>query len=157
MQWPPSARSVQGETVTVARVPVGNKQLVYVFRTTCPFCRRSNPYVSALQKSFDSAAATGGVPVRVVGISLDSLADTERYVKEQRLSFPVVRFPERKLRMIYKTQVVPSLMLLTDKGRVILARLGVFETPESRDSLLHAALEKPPKQDSRAIERPDVP
>lgn len=152
-----SARSVQGDTVTVAWVPVGNKQLVYVFRTTCPFCRRSNPYLNALQKSFDSAATAGGVRVQLVGISLDSLAETERYVKEQALSFPVVRFPERKLRLIYKTQVVPSLILLTDEGRVIFARLGVFEAPAARDSLLRAALTPPPARDSLPVGIPVVP
>ena len=149
-----TARSVQGDTTTVARVPVGTKQLVYVFRTTCPFCRRSNPILNALQNSFDSAAAAGGVRVQLVGISLDSLPETERYVKEQALGFPVVRFPERKLRLIYKTQVVPSLMLLTDEGRVIVARLGVFETVAAHDSLLKAALTPPPKLDSLPVRTP---
>lgn len=142
------ARSVQGESLTVAHVPAGTKQLVYVFSTRCPFCRRSNPAIVALKKSLDSAATAGGIRVQVVGISLDSLPETARYVREQALSFPVVRFPERKLRLLYKTQVVPSLMLLTDEGRVILARLGVFETSIAFDSLLKAARTPPPKQDS---------
>ncbi len=143
-----STRSVQGDTVTVAQTPVGMKQLVYVFTTRCAFCRRSNSHVVALQQSLDSAAAAGEVRVQMVGVSLDSLAETERYVKEQALTFPVVRFPERKLQLIYKTQVVPSLMLLTDEGRVILARIGVFETAAAYDSMLRAALIPPPKRDS---------
>ncbi len=144
------ARSVQGDTLTVGHAPVGTKQLVYVFSTRCPFCRRSNPYVVAIHKSLDSVGAAGGLRVQVIGISLDSLPETERYVQEQALTFPVVRFPERKLRLIYKTQVTPSLMLLTDEGRVILARLGVFETPAAYDSLLEAALTPPLKKDSLA-------
>ncbi|MHB8837670.1 MAG: TlpA family protein disulfide reductase [Gemmatimonadaceae bacterium] len=149
-----SARSVQGDTVTVARMPVGSKQLVYVFTTRCAFCRRSNPHVVALQRALDSAATAGGVRVQVVGISLDSLPESEQYLKEQALAFPVVRFPERKLRLIYKTQVVPSLMLLTDEGRVILARLGVFETAAAYDSLLKAALTPPPRRDSSLVGDP---
>ncbi len=145
------ARSVQGDTLTVGHAPVGTKQLVYVFSTRCPFCRRSNPHVNALLRSLDSAAATGALRVQVVGISLDSLPETARYVKEQALSFPVVRFPERKLRLIYKTQVTPSLMLLTDEGRVIFARLGVFETLTAYDSLRKAALTPPPKRDSLPV------
>jgi len=97
------------------------------------------------------------VRVQLVGISLDSVPETERYVKEQALTFPVVRFPERKLRLIYKTQVVPSLMLLTDEGRVIFARLGVFEAPAARDSLLRAALTPPPARDSLPVGMPVVP
>ena len=152
-----SARAIQGDTVTVARVSVGTKQLVYVFTTRCAFCRRSNAHIVALQNALDSAAAAGAVKVQVVGISLDSLAETERYVKEQALPFPVVRFPERKLRLIYKTQVVPSLMLLTDEGRVILGRLGVFETTTAYDSLLKAALTLPPTKDSRSAGMPIEP
>lgn len=146
-----SARSTQGDTVTVGRVPVGSKQLVYVFTTRCAFCRRSNPHVVALHRALDSAATAGGVRVQVVGISLDSLPESEHYVREQRLTFPVVRFPERKLRLIYKSQVVPSLMLLTDEGRVIVARLGVFETTTAFDSLLTVALTPPPKEESAPI------
>ncbi len=152
-----SARSIQGDTVTVARVPVGSNQLVYVFSTRCAFCRRSNPHIIALQRALDSAAMTGGVRVQVVGISLDSLPESEQYVEEQGLTFPVVRFPERKLRLIYKTLVVPSLMLLTDEGRVILARLGVFETKAAFDSLLKAALTPPPNMKSLAVSGPTEP
>jgi peroxiredoxin len=138
------ARSIQGDTVTVGRVQAGSNQLVYVFSTRCAYCRRSNPHIIALQRALDSVATAGGVRVHVVGISLDSLPESEQYVREQGLTFPVVRFPERKLRLIYKTQVVPSLMLLTDEGRVLLARLGVFETKPAFDSLLNAALTPPP-------------
>ncbi|MHB0961735.1 MAG: peroxiredoxin family protein [Gemmatimonadaceae bacterium] len=152
-----TARAIQGDTVTVARVPVGTKQLVYVFTTRCAFCRRSNAHLVALRRSLDSAAVEGQVRVQVVGISLDSLPETERYVKEQALGFPVVLFPERKLRLIYKTQVVPSLMLLTDEGRVILGRLGVFETTSAYDSLLKAALTPPPNRESSPVGDPTEP
>jgi peroxiredoxin len=145
------ARSIQGDTVTVGRVQAGSNQLVYVFSTRCAYCRRSNPHIIALQRALDSLATEGGVRVQVVGISLDSLPETERYVKEQAMGFPVVRFPERKLRLIYKTQTVPLLMLLTDEGRVILARLGVFESKAAFDSLLKTALTPPPNVKSPAI------
>ncbi|MEE8191963.1 MAG: TlpA disulfide reductase family protein, partial [Gemmatimonadales bacterium] len=84
-------------------------QVLLIFNTTCSFCRASLP---AWENLSDRFASVGEPGVRVYGISLASEEETRWYVAEHGLTFPVLRFPEQKLRFLYRASGVPQVIVL---------------------------------------------
>jgi hypothetical protein len=51
-------------------------------------------------------------------------------------AFPFVRFPGRNLAALYRSGIVPQLLIVDREGRVIYARRGVLESPAAADTVL---------------------
>ena len=126
-----STTSLTGSTVTVGRTAAGQKQLLFVFTTTCAYCRATLPAWSRLATTVDSSHS---VRVEVLGISLDSAEITRSYSTNHELRYPVVLFPEPKLRPMYRANAVPLTMLLDHEGEVLYSRFGVLDRA-AEDSL----------------------
>ena len=90
------------------------------------------------RKLTDSARRLAGWTVDVVGISLDSAEATKRYGEAQGLSFPLVTFPSRKLKQLYRARAVPQTLVLDEEGRVLYARTGLLEPTATLDSVYRA-------------------
>ena len=88
------AQTLTGDSVTVGSVAGTGRQVVFIFTSTCPYCRASLPAWRQLARDIDTVR---DARVQVIAISWDSVEQTRRYIAEQGLGFPVVRFPERKL------------------------------------------------------------
>ena len=130
------ARTTTGDSLQVgATSGARHRQLVFVLTTTCPYCRQTLPVWSRLA---DSARHLTGWTVDVVGISLDSAEATRRYADSQRLAFPLVLFPARKLKQLYRARVVPQTLVLDEEGRVLYARTGRLEPQAVLDSVYRA-------------------
>jgi peroxiredoxin len=108
---------------------------VFVLTTTCPYCRQTLTVWSRLA---DSARHLDGWTVDVVGISLDSAEATARYGAAQKLAFPLVTFPARKLKQLYRARAVPQTLVLDEEGRVLYARTGLLEPAAVVDSVYRA-------------------
>jgi peroxiredoxin len=137
--WVPTfqATTLTGEPVVIGRAEEGTRQVLFLFDTTCPFCRTSLP---AWKNLSDRLASIGEPVVHVYGISLSPDAETRLYVEEQRLTFPVLRFPEEKLRLLYRANGVPQVIVLNHEGRVIHTRPGELEEGAALDSVFAAAV-----------------
>ena len=117
-----STTAIDGRPVTVGRTATGQRQLLFVFTTTCPYCLATLPAWRRL-----AATTSGsGLAVETIGISLDSATVTESYSRMHSLPYPVVLFPESKLQAIYRTNAVPITLLLDDNGQVLFYHLGVL-------------------------------
>ena len=57
-----------------------------------------------------------------------------------RRTSPVLRFPEEKLRYLYRANGVPQVIVLDHEGRVIHTRPGELEEGAALDSLFAAAV-----------------
>ncbi|HEV2146308.1 MAG TPA: TlpA disulfide reductase family protein [Longimicrobiaceae bacterium] len=133
------ASTLDGAPVTVGESPASGRQVLFVFTTTCPYCMTTLPAWREITAALDTVRS---VPVQVYGIALDSVDATRRYLAENRLSFPVVRFPEDKLASLYRAQSVPLTVVLDERGRVIHSRLGEMKERAAIDSVL-AAVHRP--------------
>ena len=89
--------SVSGDSVLLGQAPHGQVQVLFVFSTSCEFCKASLPAWKRIAGEFAANSQ-----VEVVGISVDSVEATRRYVAEHGLELPVVSFTDRKLRALYR-------------------------------------------------------
>lgn len=148
------AVTLHGESLTVGALSGSGRQVVFVFTTTCPYCRASLAAWRQLARDADTAR---GPHVQVVGISWDSVEQTRRYAAEQALTFPIVRFPERKLGVLYRARAVPVTMVLDSTGRVLFGHVGVFTEALARDSVWPAIRFRPPAPPAKSVGKDSVP
>jgi thiol-disulfide isomerase/thioredoxin len=110
--------------------------VVFIFRTTCPFCRATLPI---WQQVSDSLRRVPSPPIELLAISLDSLEPTRAYVRANGLPYPALLFPERKLARLYRAAAVPLTLVLNGEGRVLYARTGLLDSAAVLDSVYRAA------------------
>lgn len=129
------AISVDGALeLTVGAMPDDDRQLIFVFTTTCPYCRASLP---AWQR-IDSLLGPD-TTIAVLGVSLDGPLETRAYVSEHALRFPVVTFPDGRTRRVYRARTVPQVLVVGAGGRIAYVRRGSLDTGIAVDSVIHAA------------------
>jgi peroxiredoxin len=92
----------------------GKSALLVFFETDCPTCQLALPYLNALN----------GDSVQVVGISQDSDAATQEFVRQMQIAFPVETDHGLKLSRAYDPQSVPTIFLLDKTGRILRATVG---------------------------------
>lgn len=129
-------KTLTGDSLTVAELSdTVSRQLVFVFTTTCPFCKATLPIWAGLADSSQRL----GRPVRIVALSLDSVAETSRYAAEHSLRYPVATFPTWKLAQLFRARAVPQTLVLDHDGQVIYAHTGRLQPGSALDSV-YAAL-----------------
>lgn len=130
--------TLAGASVTVGEVDDSlARQLLFVFNTTCPYCRGIIPL---WQHMADSLEGLGRV--QVLAISLDAADTTRQYIREHRLRYPVLTFPTSKLKRLYRAVAVPQTVVLDWKGTVLYARTGTMDSA-SLDSVYAAVTGRP--------------
>ena len=88
--------------------------LLVFFETDCPTCRLTVPYLNKLAKQ----------SVPVIGISQDSEALTQDFIREMSVAFPVTIDRGLKISRAYDPIAVPTLVLLDGAGTVIRTQDG---------------------------------
>ncbi len=146
------AATLAGDSATVgALADTAARQLVFVFTTTCPYCRATLPVWAALA---DSTRA-GWPSTPILGLGLDSLGKVQRYAAEHALTYPVATFPDWKTAQLARARAVPQTLVLNHWGEIVFARTGRLEPGPVLDSV-YAALRgdfgawDPPPADSAA-------
>jgi|SRR5258708_6973349 len=134
------AAALRGDSLTVGEMRGSGRQVVFVLTTTCPYCRASLPAWRKITSDADTVRSTH---VEVLGISWDSIEPTRRYAADHGLRFPIVRFPERKLGVLYRARAVPVTIVLDSMGRVLFGHVGVLTDALARDSVWPAIRFRP--------------
>src|SRR6266850_4315824 len=92
--------ALSGDSVTVGEAPDSNVgQLIFIFNTTCPYCKATIPVWKAMADSVARLERR----VMVLAISLDSVSITRQYTRTHDLRYLVVTFPQRKLERLYRS------------------------------------------------------
>ena len=130
-----TASTLDGSSVTIGERPDSGKQVLFAFTTTCPYCLASLP---AIREIAAAAVEMQKPSVAMVGIALDTLELARAYAASNALSFPIVEFPARKLRYLYRARSVPIILVLDAEGRIVLGRVGVLTDRAAVDSVLAA-------------------
>ncbi len=123
--------SVSGDSVLLGQAPPGQVQLLFVFSTTCEFCKASLPARKRIAGEFGANSQ-----VEIVGISVDSVEATRRYVAEHGIELPVVSFTDRRLRALYRAGITPQTLIVDAEGKVSYARVGALTEAAAIDSVL---------------------
>jgi peroxiredoxin len=105
------------------------RQVWFVFDTICPICAASLPEWNTVAERLRADST-----VLVLGISLDSAAVTESYVREHDLVFPVALLDQARAAGYYRIRGIP-MTIVVDQARIRLVRPGRF-TAAAGDSLL---------------------
>lgn len=128
------ARTVgDGRGLRIAGGEPDDRQVLFVFRTTCSFCEASLPAVNRLARQLSEE----GIPL--IGIALDSIDDARAYQVTKGLHFPVTTFPDVRVRRLYRVGRVPATLVVSGDGRIVHARIGVMDRTSTVDSVAAAA------------------
>jgi peroxiredoxin len=129
-----SAPATRGGAVSVGS-PARGRQVLFVFNSTCPYCRASIPAWTQVAAAAEAANGPGAA----VGVSLDPPDSARAYAARHGLRYPVAAFPDRRTAAIYRTRTVPVTMVVDSTGRVLLARIGELKEGPAADSVRAAA------------------
>lgn len=126
--------TLDADTVTVGAGPEDSRDVLFLFTTTCEYCRASVPAWSEVAESLATIPSA-----EVFGVALDSADLVRPYAEEHGMSFPLLRFPNDKLPRMYGGRLVPTTIVLDGGGRVLWARVGELDRTTALDSVLGAA------------------
>lgn len=130
--------TLSGDSVTVGEAQdSATRQVLFVFNTTCPFCREILPLWHQMA---DSLRRLG--EVEVLAISLNPADSTRLYIADHELRYPVLMFPQPKLKRLYRAAAVPQTVVLDGRGTVLYARTGTLDPP-AVDSVFSAVAKRP--------------
>ena len=132
-------RSVAGDSVRLGEVPGGNAQVLLVFSTTCRFCRASLSEWKRMVSQF-----RGPSGVEILGVSVDSAEETQQYLVDHHLEFPVVSFTDRRLTALYRSNVLPQTLVIDEQGKVQYAHLGALTEASVTDSIIRVVRDVAP-------------
>lgn len=90
------------------------------FKVSCPVCQYAFPYIERLRQVHKTE------PVSFIGISQDNAADTEAFIKQYGITFPVALDDPRRyiVSNAYKLTNVPTVYLIDQDGEIQVSSVG---------------------------------
>lgn len=112
--------STDGKPVILSDVLKRGPAVLSFFKVSCPVCQYAFPY---LERMFQVHKTE---PASFIGISQDSLADTQKFVKQYGVTFPVaLDDPSRYIvSNAYKLTNVPTVYLVDRDGIIRVSSVG---------------------------------
>lgn len=127
--------SMEGHAVSLSTLP-GKTVLLYVWFTGCPPCMKEAPGLVALQNEFSSRGLTivGANADKVLGLTYDDDV-RRRYIKEEKISFPVVDWTKESDLAYGNISIFPTLFLIDGKGIITHHWVGYVKPEEMRKAI----------------------
>jgi len=112
--------ALDGDTIRLGGGPGDALTVVNVWATWCESCREEFADLERMQRDFASRG------VRIVAVSVDQGSTTavERFVREQRSTFPVAHDREGRIQRLYAAVGVPSTYLIGRDGKIAWRHTG---------------------------------
>jgi peroxiredoxin len=123
---------LQGETVGIG-APDGHASLLLLYNTSCPHCEASLPAWRLLEDHLGRYAT-----IQLVALSSDPVDVTHAYNELHGLSFSTATIAEPRLQSIFRSSLVPQILVVEADGRIVFSRLGRLQTEMAIDSVLSA-------------------
>jgi len=105
-------KDLSGNTWTFSQLR-GKVVLVNFWATWCPPCRKEMPDLETLYERFSSKGLV------VLGISDEEAAKVEPFVRERKVSFPVLLDPGRKVNEIFVVEGIPRSFVYDREGKLV--------------------------------------
>lgn len=127
--------SMDGHTVSLSSLP-GKTVLLYVWFTGCPPCMKEAPGLVTLQNEFSVRGLTivGANADKVLGLTYDDDV-RRRYIKEEKISFPVVHWTKESDLAYGNISIFPTLFLIDGKGIITHHWVGYVKPEEMRKAI----------------------
>ena len=112
--------STAGKPVILSDVLKRGPAVLAFFKISCPVCQYAFPYIERMWQVHKPE------PVTFLGVSQDSLSDTQSFIKQYRLTFPVVldESPRYVASNEYKLTNVPTIYLVDRDGEIRVSSVG---------------------------------
>ena len=105
-------KDLSGKTWKFAELR-GKVVLVNFWATWCPPCRTEMPDLEALYERFGSQGLV------VLGISDEQAAKVDPFIRERKISFPVLLDPGRKINEMFVVEGIPKTFVYDREGKLV--------------------------------------
>ncbi len=113
----------------------GKVVLVNFWATWCPPCRKEMPDLETLYGRFGSKGLV------VLGISDEEAAKVEPFIREHKLSFPVLLDPGRKVNEMFVVEGIPKSFVYDRDGKLVAQSIDMRTQKQFLEMLSKAGLE----------------
>ena len=113
----------------------GKVVLVNFWATWCPPCRKEMPDLEALYQRFESRGFV------VLGISDETAAKVEPFIRERKVSFSVLLDPGRKVNEMFVVEGIPKSFVYDREGKLVAQSIDMRTQKQFLEMLAKAGLE----------------
>ncbi len=126
-----SLKALDGKEYTLSALK-GKVVLLDFWATWCPPCREEIPIIEKLHREFKDKGLV------VLGINDEDRATVEEFVKEKKITFPILMDREGKVAQSYKVEAIPRVILINKEGKIVKDITGYYE---GNEKILKEAIE----------------
>jgi peroxiredoxin len=127
-------QDLSGKTWTFAELR-GKVVLVNFWATWCPPCRKEMPDLETLYERFNSKGLV------VLGISDEEAAKVDPFIRERKVSFPVLLDPGRKVNEMFVVEGIPKSFVYDREGKLVAQSIDMRTQKQFLEMLGKAGLE----------------
>lgn len=127
-----SLKSLDGKTVRLSDLRGKKVVLINFWATWCPPCRFEMPTMQQIYSEYKGK----GFEILAINIEPDATKEIREFMKELRLSFPVLLDPEMKVARKYRVFGLPVSVLIDRQGVIRLRDTG-YNDWSSKESRRH--------------------
>jgi peroxiredoxin len=127
-------KDLSGRTWTFSELR-GKVVVVNFWATWCPPCRKEMPDLETLYGRFSSKGLV------VLGISDEEAAKVEPFIRERKVSFPVLLDPGRKVNEMFVVEGIPKSFVYDREGKLVAQSIDMRTRKQFLEMLGKAGLE----------------
>ncbi|MFY9905054.1 MAG: TlpA disulfide reductase family protein [Terriglobales bacterium] len=127
-------KDLAGKTWTFSELR-GKVVLVNFWGTWCPPCRKEMPDLETLYQRF------GPKGLVVLGISDEEAAKVEPFIREHKVSFPILLDPGRKVNEMFVVEGIPKSFVYDREGKLVSQSIDMRTQKQFLEMLAKAGLE----------------
>ena len=124
---------LEGHTWTLKDLR-GKVVLVNFWATWCPPCRKEIPDLEALYKRFK------GKGLVIMGISDETAAKVQPFVRKEKITYPMLLDPGRKVNNLYSVEGIPMSFVYDRSGKLVAESMDMRTRQQFRTMLADAGL-----------------
>jgi len=111
--------------------------LVNFWATWCPPCRKEMPDLETLYGRFGSKGFV------VLGISDEEVAKVEPFIRERKVSFPVLLDPGRKVNEMFVVEGIPKSFVYDREGKLVAQSIDMRTQKQFLEMLVYHSAASP--------------
>jgi peroxiredoxin len=126
--------ALDGKTYSLAALR-GSVVLLNFWATWCPPCRKEMPDMQKLYERFRSKGLV------VLGVSDEERATVEKYLAEQKYTFPILLDPDRKVNAAFDVDGIPKTFIFDRQGQLAAQSIDMRTEAQFLKMLKQAGME----------------